>query len=111
MGNLLYMGDTLLKDKIRLLEAERQAIIEPWQSLGSPTTIQSVHDRVEKEVGWNPSWNTIKKDVEFFRQEGWVEMITMPGGQTIIKPNENKLKGWQKIDFEEIFNKEKGVPK
>ena len=105
------MGDTIFEDKVRLLNAERKAIIEPWQQNGSPTTIQSVHDRVEKDVGWNPSWNTVKKDVEFFQENGWVEKITMPSGQSIVKPNEEKIKTWQKIDFEEMLNKEKKVTK
>ena len=101
------MGDTIFEDKVKLLEAERKAIIEPWQKIGSPTTIQSIHDRVEKEIGWNPSWNTIKKDIEFFQENGWVEKLNMPGGQSIVKPNVDKMKGWQKIDFEEILRKSK----
>ena len=105
------MGDTIFEDKVRLLNAERKAIIEPWQQIGSPTTIQSIHDKVEKEIGWNPSWNTVKKDVEFFQENGWVEKVTMPGDQSIVKPNEEKIKTWQKIDFEEILNKEKKVTK
>ena len=105
------MADTVFGDKIKLLNAERKAILNPWLSAGSPTTIQSVHDRVEKEVGWNPSWNTIKKDIEFFQEKRWVEKVIMPSGQSIIKPNESKIKTWQKIDFEEMFNKEKKVTK
>lgn len=107
MDCLLFMGDTLFEDKIKLLEAERKAIIEPWQKIGSPTTIQSIHDKVQKEIGWNPSWNTIKKDIEFFQQKGWIDINSMTSGQKIIKPNENKMKGWQKVDFGEILGDKK----
>lgn len=105
------MGDLNIQDKAKLLDAERKAIIEPWMSLGSPTTVQAVHDNVQEKVGWNPSWNTVKKDIELFEKNGWVQSMSMPGGQVIWKPNENKLKEFKKVDFQEIIFESKGKDK
>jgi DNA-binding PadR family transcriptional regulator len=95
------MPETTFDNKIKLKKTMRNVIVDTWLNTGSPVTIQGLHDMVEKKIDWNPSWNTIKANLEDMQKKGLIETMKLQNNQTIWFPKKEKIKALKKINFEE----------